>query len=94
MEWKLEDLTMEQLKEVSEAINKEINERKNKFELEHAKALLNALYTCLDENNPFTNGYMYLYSNEHCEDLEFNLSEVLYTILNNLKSDIDDYKDN
>ena len=94
MELKLEDLTLEQLKEVSEAIDKEINERKNKVELEHAKALLNALYTCLDEDSPFTNGCIYLYSNEHCEDLEFDLSEVLYTVLNGLKSDIDDYKDN
>lgn len=94
MELKLEDLTLEQLKEVSEAIAKEIDERKNKVELEHAKDLLNALYTCLNEDSFFTRGCIYLYSNEHCEDLEFNLSEVLYTVLNDLKSDIDDYKDN
>lgn len=94
MELKLEDLTMEQLKEVSEAIAKEIDERKNKTELEHAKALLNALYTCLDEDNFYTNGCIYLYNDAHCEELEFNLSELLYTVLNNLKSDIDDYKDN
>lgn len=94
MELKLEDLTLEQLKEVSEAVDKEINERKNKVELEHAKALLNALFTCLDEDSPFTNGCITLWDDGHCEDIEFALEEVLYTVLNGLKSDIDDYKDN
>ena len=93
MELKLEDLTMEQLKEVSEAINKEINERNNKVEIEHAKALLNALYTCLDEDNSLIGGCITLYDGEHCEDAEFDCYEVLREVLNTLKTEID-YRDN
>ena len=93
MELKLEDLTLEQLKEVSEAVNKEINERNNKVELEHAKALLNALHTCLDEDNSLINGSIFLYDNERCEDAEFDFYDVLREALNTLKTEID-YRDN
>ena len=89
MELKLEDLTLEQLKEVSEAINKEINERNNKVELEHAKALLNALRVCLDENSSFIGGCITLWDDEDGEEVEFELEEVLREVLNTLKTDID-----
>ena len=89
MELKLEDLTLEQLKEVSEAVDKEINERKNKTELEHAKALLNALWVCLDENSSFIGGCITLWDDEHGEEVEFELEEVLREVLNTLKTDID-----
>ena len=87
MEWKLEDLTMEQLKEVSEAINKEMRERTGKIELEHVKDLVHALSVCLNEDNSFVSGYICLYSNEHCEDIEFKLEEVLQEVLDALKTD-------
>ena len=93
MELKLEDLTLEQLKEVSEAVNKEINERNSKVELEHAKALLNALDICLDENNSLINGSIILYDSQICEDAEFEFYEVLREVLNTLKTEID-YRDN
>ena len=93
MELKLEDLTLEQLKEVSEAVDKEINERKNKIELEHAKTLFNALHTCLDEDSPFVGGCITLWDDEHSEDIEFTLEEVLREVLNILGADID-FRDN
>ena len=79
MELKLEDLTLEQLKEVSEAVNKEINERNEKIETEHAKDLAHALDVCLSECNSYLRGYIYLYSSEHCEELEFDIETALKT---------------
>lgn len=92
MELKLEDLTLEQLKEVSEAVNKEINERRTEAETEHAKALFNALYTCLDEDSSFIGGFISLWDDEHDEVVEFDLEEVLREVLNTLKTEID-YRD-
>lgn len=86
MEWKLEDLTLEQLKEISGAIAKEVRERTEKIELEHVKDLIHALTVCLNEDNSFVSGYTYLYSNEHCEEIEFELEEVLQTVLYDLKN--------
>ena len=87
MELKLEDLTLEQLKEISEAVDKEINERRSKAETEHAKDLAHALDVCLSECNSYLRGYIYLYSSERCEELEFDIEEVLQTVLDALKED-------
>ena len=85
MELKLEDLTLEQLKEVSEAVNKEIKERKTKVEAEHAKDLVNALSICLNECNSKLSGYIYSYSSEYGAEVELEIEEVLQAVLDALK---------
>lgn len=87
MELKLEDLTMEQLKEVMVAVNKEIGERTEKIETEHVKDLVHALDVCLSECNSYIRGYIYLFNSEHGEELEFEIEEVLQTVLDALKED-------
>lgn len=85
MEWKLEDLTMEQLKEVMVAVNKEITERNEKNAVEHVKDLVHALEVCLYEDNPKLNGYINLYDEELCEDTSFELYTVLEEVRDILK---------
>lgn len=85
MEWKLEDLTMEQLKEVMVAVNKEITERNEKNAVEHVKDLVHALEVCLYEDNPKLNGYINLYDEELREDTSFELYTVLEEVRDILK---------
>lgn len=85
MEWKLEDLTMEQLKEVMVAVNKEITERNEKNAVEHVKDLVHALEVCLYEDNPKLNGHINLYDEELCEDTSFDLYTVLEEVRDILK---------
>lgn len=85
MEWKLENLTMEQLKEVVVAVNKEITERTEKIETEHVKDLVHALEVCLYDDNPKLNGYINLYDEGLCEDTSFELYTVLEEVRDILK---------
>lgn len=87
MELKLEDLTLEQLKEVSTAIDAEIHERKSKIQSEHIKDLINALSMCLSEGNSYISGYVYPYSNEYGADVELEIEEILQTVLDALKDE-------